>query len=150
MDPIPTKTPGTTHEHIAILWTHEHITVPLFLLFQEASTVTKIIEKIFEVSANEDIEEMDIYDLTQDTSSTPASLRNLPVTSTILTTVLEVDSYTHSSSKQKQHPNEEFNSKTIAPKSINLTPTTLQPSATTPSTATLKRKGSLQITKSPN
>ena len=123
--------------------------VPLFSLFQEPSTLTKIIEEIFNVNANEDIEDMDICDFTQDTSPTPASIRKLPVTSTILTTLLEVHSYTPTNSKQKQPPNEESNSKTIALKSTNLQPTTSQPSATTPSTAALKRKPPLQITKSP-
>ena len=97
-------------------------------------------EEIFEVNANEDIENMDICDFTQDTSPTLAPLKDLPVTSTILTTPLEVHSYTPLSSKQKQPPNDESNSKTIAPKSTNLTQTTSQPSATKLSTATLKRK----------
>ena len=123
--------------------------VPLFSLFQEPSTLTKIIEEIFDVNANEDIEDMDICDFTQDTSLTPAPIRKLPVTSTILTTLLEVHCYIPPNSKQKQPPNEESNSKTIALKSTNLQPTTSQPSATTPSTAALKRKPPIQITKSP-
>ena len=102
-------------------------------------------EEIFGVNANEDIENMDICDFTQDTSPTLAPLKNLPVASTILTTPLEVHSYTPLSSKQKQPPNDESNSKTIAPKSTNLTQTT----ATKLYTATLKRKAPPQNQKIP-
>ena len=91
---------------------------------------------------------MDICDFTQNTSPTLAPLKKLPATSTMLTTIIEVHSCTPPRSKQKQPPNEESKSKTTAPKSTNLTPTTSQTFATTPSTATLKRKALLQITKS--
>ena len=41
----------------------EHINLspplPLFLLFQKPSTITKIIKEVFEVNANEDTEDMD-------------------------------------------------------------------------------------------
>ena len=47
--------------------------VSLFSLFQEPSTMTKIIEEISEVDANEVIEDMDIYYFTQDTSITPCN-----------------------------------------------------------------------------
>ena len=90
---------------------------------------------------------MDICDFTQNTSPILAPLKKLPVTSTILTTLLEVHSYTPPRSKQKQPPKEKSNSKTTAPKFTNLTPTTSQTFATTPSTATLKRKALLQIKK---
>ena len=142
MAPILTKTTGTTPQHIA---TH-------FSVFIVSGTFphSKVTEKIFEVNANEDIEVMDISDFTQGTSPTLAPLKKLPVTSTILTTLLEVHSYTLPSSKQKQPPNKESNSKTIAPKSTNLIPTTSQPSVTTPSISTPKHKAPFQITKSPN
>ena len=122
--------------------------VPLFSLFQEPSAITRIMEETFEVNANEDIKGMDICDFTHNTSPTLAPLKKLPVSSTTLTTILEVHFYTPFSSKQKQHPNEKSNSKTIAPKSTNVTPTTSQTSATTPSTATLKHKALFQIPKS--
>ena len=122
----------------------------LFSLFEESSTITKVIEEFFEVNANEDIEGRGICYFTQDTSLTPARLKKLSVTSTILTAALEVHFYTPLSSKEKQLPNEESNSKTIEPKVGNLKPTTSQPYTTTPSTATLKSKAPLQITKSPN
>ena len=41
--------------------------VLLFSLFQEPSTITKVIEEIFEVNANEDIKDMYICDFTEDT-----------------------------------------------------------------------------------
>ena len=75
----------------------------------------------------ENIEDMDICNFTQDTSSTPAPLQKLPATCTIRTTLLEVHSYTPPNPKQKQTPKEESNPKTIAPKSTNLTPTASQP-----------------------
>ena len=46
--------------------------LPLFSLFQEPSTITKVMEGFFGVKANKDIEDMDLCDFTQDTSSTPA------------------------------------------------------------------------------
>ena len=104
----------------------------LFSLFEECSTITKVIEEFFEVNANEDIEGRGICYFTQDTSLTPARLKKLSVTSTILTTALEVHFYTPLSSKEKQLPNEESNSKTIEPKVGNLKPTTSQPYTTTP------------------
>ena len=106
-------------------------------LFQEPSTITKILDEIFKVNANEDIEDMDLCYFTQDTSSTPAP-------------TLFVYSFRPPSSKQKQPRKEESNSKTIIARSTNLRPTTSQPTTTAPSTVTLKRKGSLQITKSSN
>ena len=124
--------------------------ISLFSLFQKPSTITKVIIEIFEVNANEDIEDIDICYFTQDTSLTSAHLRKLLVTSTILTTLLEAHLYTPPSSKEKQLPDKESNSKTIAPKSTNLILTTSQHSTTTRSTATLKIKAPLQITKSPN
>ena len=39
--------------------------LPLFSIFQEPSTITEVIEEIFEVNINEDIEDMDLFDLTQ-------------------------------------------------------------------------------------
>ena len=108
--------------------------VSLFSLFQEPSTITKAIKEIFKVNAKEDVKDMDICYSTQDT---------------MLTTLLEVHSYTPPSSKEKQLPNEESNSKAIAPKSTNLTPKTSKNSTTTSSTATLKSKAPLKITKSP-
>ena len=59
------------------------------------STITKVIEKIVEVNTNKYIKDIDICDFSQDTSPTPAPLKKLSVTSTILTTLLEVHSYTH-------------------------------------------------------
>ena len=41
--------------------------VSLFSLFQEPSTITKVIEEIIKLNANEDIEDMDICYFTQDT-----------------------------------------------------------------------------------
>ena len=41
--------------------------VLLFSLFQEPSTITKVIEEIFEVNANEDIKDMYICGFTEDT-----------------------------------------------------------------------------------
>ena len=41
--------------------------VLLFSLFQEPCTITKVIEEIFEVNANEDIKDMYICDFTEDT-----------------------------------------------------------------------------------
>ena len=117
----------------------EHINIsqllPLFSLFQEPSTITKAIDEIFEVNADEDIEDMDLCDFTQDTSPTPALPKKPPVTFTILTTLPKVHSSTLHSSKHSS------NDESITPKSINLTATTSQPTRTKPSTATLKRKG---------
>ena len=48
--------------------------LPLFSLFQEPSTITKVMEEFYGVKANKDIEDMGLCDFTQDTSSTPASL----------------------------------------------------------------------------
>ena len=50
MAPLPPETPET----------HQHI----ILLFQEPSTITKVIEKTFEVNPNEDMEDMDLCDFT--------------------------------------------------------------------------------------
>ena len=55
MAPIPTKTYGTTHQHIAT-----RFPVFRYLLFYEPSIITKVLEEIFEVNANEDMEDMDI------------------------------------------------------------------------------------------
>lgn len=125
--------------------------VLLFSLFQEPCTITKVIEEIFEVNANEDIKDMYICDFTEDTWPTPTPLNKLAVTSTILTTLLEVCSYAPPSFKQNQPPIEESNSKpkTIAPKSTSLISKTSQSSGNTPFTSTLKRKGPLQIKKPP-
>ena len=108
-------------------------------------------EEIFEVNANEGIEDMDFCDFIQDTPPTPTTPRKPPVTFTLLNappihyTILKAHSFTPPSSKQNQPPKEESNFKTIIPKSTNPTPTTSQPTTTIPSTATLKPKGSLQI-----
>ena len=125
--------------------------VLLFSLFQEPCTITKVIEEIFEVNANEDIKDMSICGFTEDTWPTPAPLNKLPVTSSILPTLLDVYSYAPPSFKQNQPPNGESNSKpkTIVPKSTSLIPKTSQPSGNTPFTATLKHKGPLQIKKTP-
>ena len=72
--------------------------------------MTKVTEKIFKVDANENIEDMDIYYFTEDTSTTPVPLKKRSVTSTIPSTLLEVYSYAPLSSKEKQLPNEESNS----------------------------------------
>ena len=62
MAPLPIETRGT----------HQHITTPsLFLLFQELFTITKVMEQIFEVNANEDIEDMGIFDFTYCLPVTP-------------------------------------------------------------------------------
>ena len=42
---------------------------PLLSIFQEPSTITEVMEEIFEVNVNGDIEDMDLGDFTQDTSS---------------------------------------------------------------------------------
>ena len=80
---------------------------------------------------------MDISDFTQDTSPTPATLK---IHQLLHTTQLQ----------RRQSLNEEYNSKIIAPKSTNRATATSQPSATTSSTATLKRKDLLQTKKSQN
>ena len=84
--------------------------VSLFWLFQQPYNMTKVTEKIFKVDANENIEDMDIYYFTQDTSTTPVPLKKRSFTSTIPSTLLEVYSYAPLSSKEKQLPNEESNS----------------------------------------
>ena len=40
--------------------------LPLFLLLQEPSMITKLIEEIFEVNTNEDIDDMDLCDFIKD------------------------------------------------------------------------------------
>ena len=42
--------------------------LPLFSLLQEPSTITEVIEEIFEVNTNKDIDDIDLCDFTQDTS----------------------------------------------------------------------------------
>ena len=71
---------------------------PLFSLFQKLSTITEVMEEIFEVNIKEDIEDMDLCDFTQNTLKTLAPPKNHRlVTSAILTTPSEVHSSTPSS-----------------------------------------------------
>ena len=101
----------------------EHINIsrplPLFLLFQEPSNITKVIEEIFEVNEKPQ------------------------VTSIIIDTLPEVHSFTPHSNKHL--PKEE----SITPKPTNATATTSQPTRTKPSTATLERKGPTRTNKIP-
>ena len=92
--------------------------LPLFSLFQEPSKIRKVMEEIFEVNANEDIDDMNLCNFTQDTSPTtePSPKKTPPITSSILTTPQEVHSSIPPSSKEKQPPKEESNSKTITPR----------------------------------
>ena len=48
----------------------------MFLFFQEPSTITEVMEEIFEVDVNEDTEDMDLRDFTKDTSLTRAPPKN--------------------------------------------------------------------------
>ena len=48
--------------------------LPLFSLFPKPSTISKIIDEILKVNANEDTEGMDLCDITQGTSPTPYTL----------------------------------------------------------------------------
>ena len=50
--------------------------LPVFSLFQEPCTITQVMEEIFKVKANEDIEYMDLCDFTQDTSPTQVPPEN--------------------------------------------------------------------------
>ena len=56
MAPLPTET-FETHKHISNC-----------SLFQELSTITKVMEEMHEVNFNEDIKDMNISDFNQDTS----------------------------------------------------------------------------------
>ena len=47
--------------------------VSLFWLFQQPYNMTKVTEKIFKVDANKNIEDIDIYYFTQDTSKNPGT-----------------------------------------------------------------------------
>ena len=49
---------------------------PLFSIFQEPSTITEVMEEIFEVNANRDSEDRSLCNFTRDTSLTPAPLKN--------------------------------------------------------------------------
>ena len=104
--------------------------LPLFSFFQESFTITKVMEEIFKVNANEDIGDMDLWDFTQDTYSTLVPVQKPPVASIILTVPPEVHSSTPPSSKQKPSPKEESNSKTITSRSTNPTPVSSQTTAT--------------------
>ena len=119
--------------------------VSLFWLFQQPYNMTKVTEKVFKVDANENIEDMDIYYFTQDTSTTPVPLKKRSVTSTIPSTLLEVYSYAPLSSKEN---NSQMKNLTLS-KSTNLTPAASQLSTTTSSTATLKSKAPTTNHKSP-
>ena len=48
----------------------------LFLIFQEPSTITEVMEEIFEVNSKGNIEDMDLSGFTKDTSLTPATTKN--------------------------------------------------------------------------
>ena len=103
------------------LGTHQHIAAPLlFSPFQKPSTITKVMEEIFRVNTNKDIKDMAICDITQDNLPILVSPKKPPVTSTILTTLSEVHSFTPPSSKYPKKKNR-------TPKPLIQSPTTQYP-----------------------
>ena len=110
------------------------------LVFTISGTFTEVMEGTFKVNANEDVEDMNLRDFFQDTSTTPpATPQNHRLHPPY--TLPKVYSSTPPSSKQKQSPKEESNPKTITPRSTDPTSTSLQRITTAPFTATLKHKG---------
>ena len=93
--------------------------LPLFSLFQEPSKIRKVMEEIFEVNANEDIDDMNLCNFTQDTSPTTAPSPQKNPTNYIHHTNHSTRSpFLHNTQPQrKTTPKEESNSKTITPRS---------------------------------
>ena len=56
------------------------------LVFTLSGTFTEVMEGIFKVNANEDVEDMNLRDFFQDTSTTPSNPSKSPLTSTIHST----------------------------------------------------------------